>query len=148
MSSKIPGLAVNYTRVTNQALGLAVKLAAGMQQEKKAALDLVPSAVALLKERGLIDEHQTKMASTQLGDHSETIGILMNVINNYEDQLKTANAKVASANLGKPADSAGESNARGHAKNANYAGYRRGDDDPVDEATRTLARGLGVQLSR
>jgi len=146
--SKIAPLAVNYTRVTNQALGLAVKIAAATQHEKKAARDRIPSLVELLKEAGLIDEHQVKAASAQLDDHSEALGILANVIQRYEGELKEARAKQASADLGSPTNDAGEAVLTGNQKNANYAGYRRGDDDPLDEASRALASGLGVSLSR
>lgn len=148
MSSKIPAAAVQFVKVANQALGTAIGLVQQANEEKKAAQELIPAIVEHLKKSGWIDAHQTKMAATQLGNHGEALGILLNCLQQAQTEIKEAQARAASSNLGRPDDDANSSVLNGNQKNANYLGYRRGDDDPLDEATRAMAARLGVQLSR
>lgn len=135
--SDVPALTLKYAQTTNRALGVACKVIQQKQAEKKAALAHVPSAVKLLQDLGYIDADQAKMASDRLGSHDGAAEVLVNVL---QEVKKAAEVKAASE-LGQPV-SASTLSAAGsaHQKNANYAGYRRGEGErhPADASMLAL----------
>lgn len=141
--SKLEELTVKYAELTGKAIGAAAGLVDEYEKHQKAAAERIPSAVARLVQVGLIDASDEKIASVQLGQHSESLDVLQRVIDHYEKQAGELRAKLASANLGTADSSDGQ---RRTVKESAYCDRRRGSSDGPSNADLALARGLGVTL--
>jgi hypothetical protein len=130
---------LDFVDTTTKILKIASQLANEKAASDKAVAEKLPGAVQSLKSAELIDSHEVKRAESQLRNPAEALEVLKNVVGHYREQLKTAEAKVASATLGS-ADMASKTASTGFKKNANYVGKRRGDADGLSEADAALAR--------
>lgn len=140
MTTKIAEHAVEYAQASSETLKVASEIVGRFETQQKAAGELVPSAVARLVQAGLISSGEEKSAAAQLSSHDEALRILNNVVDHYVKQAGDNRAKAASANLGSPVDLPGGNTQ----KTANWAGRRRGSDDPPSEADLALFGGLGL----
>ena len=140
MSTKIAEQAVQYAQASSATLKVASQIVGQFETQQKSAEEKIPAAIALLKQAGLIGGHEEKNAAAQLLNHGESVDILLNVINHYEKQAGDLRAKEASVNLG----SGSELPSGNTQKTANWAGRRRGSDDPPADSDRALFEGLGL----
>lgn len=126
---------LNYIETTGKAIKVALDLVqhGGVPDATKVA-----SAAEKLERANLIDDNEVKQASAQLANHGETLDILHNVIDHYSTELKSAQAKVASATVGE-VSSEKQASSRTE-KNANYVGRIRGSDDGPSESDRAMLR--------
>lgn len=104
MSSEINSKVLEYTKVSGRALHLAGELAKEAAAKEAAAKEAVPRIVALLKTARdangapLIAESDIKRAEAQLGNHSQCLAVLGNVLGVLSETTKIA--KSASDRLG------------------------------------------------
>ena len=141
MSNVIAEKAVKFAEIANAALAQAGKLTQSLRAERREALAKVAGVRDKLAAKKIIDAHEKRAADIQLGVHADALDIISSLVDHYETKLAQVNQKQAAQNLGSPVDDASK---RKIDKYANYAGYRRGYDDPLAESDLALFRGLGI----
>lgn len=132
-------MTLDFVDKTTQVMKIAAELAAEKQATDKAINEKLPGTVQTLKSASLIDAHEVKVAESQLRNPAEALAVLSNVVNHYREQIKSAEAKLASATIG-TADVASKSASASMKKHANYVGKRRGSADGLSDSDAALAR--------
>jgi hypothetical protein len=130
---------LDFVDKTTQILKIASELAAEKEASDKAVNAKIAGTVQTLKSAQLIDAHETKLAEAQLRNPAEALAVLSNVVSHYREQIKSAEAKLASGSIG-TADVGSKTASAGMKKNANYVGKRRGSADGLSESDAALAR--------
>jgi len=141
MSAQLNEQVLGYIETTGQALGIALKMAEANEAQKAESAEKVAKLADLLKQAGLVDDHETEKAAGQLANPSQALDILQNVLTHYHGELKQAQAKVASVTMGGGvSDEAGDPAVARYEKQSNYTGHRRGNDElaPSDMAILSL----------
>lgn len=130
---------LDFVDTTTHILKIAADLATEKEASDKAVNEKLSATVQSLKAAELIDAHEVKRAEAQLKNPAEALAVLTNVVGHYREQLKTAEAKLASGSLG-TADVGSKTAGVKMNKNANYVGKRRGSADGLSESDAALAR--------
>jgi hypothetical protein len=100
--NKLAQQMVGYIEVTGKALGVATAAVKEAHIAKQAAGDIVPKVVDRMVQCGLIPEAARKQASSELGNHADSLEIMLNVMDEMNTRVKASDAKIAALNNGKP----------------------------------------------
>ena len=100
MSRELHAQMLEYTQVTGEALDSAVKIAADVSKQRKAAEARIPGIVDMLKQAGLIKESELKQAAEALADPVRTLDILGNVAERINTEKQAAAQGLSADRLG------------------------------------------------